>query len=622
MSDSLLNTLVERITGTESLELEFKSAKGGLPISLWPTVSSFANTTGGWIVLGVSETNGEPVVEGVKNPTRLLQEFSDLVRNPQKISQPVCGASDVSCEEEDGKQLVVIRVPAAARKSKPVYISGNPYTGTYLRRQAGDYRCTKPEVDRMMREASDVGADSTVLLRFSVDDLDREALAKYRRRYQTLSPGSPWNGYDDARFLDAIGAHRVDRETSERGITVAGLLLLGTPEAIRAWRGRHVIDFRMVESDEATESGWIDRIVWEGNLFQAFEALYSKVGEGQKIPFRLDGALRLDESPTHVALREALVNLLVHTDYAETQASLIVASPQGYFFRNPGNSRIPESDLLTGDRSDPRNPVLVRMFRLVGLAEEAGTGIPRILKTWKELGFRLPEIDVGTERYEFSIRLRHAHFLSEEDRGWLRTLGRDWDEAEQLALVVTKHEGAIDNLALRRLTGQHPTDATRTLGGLRDRGLLQMSGVGRGARYRLGPASTGDLGPLFEDHSRPSLKGSVSGLQGNETSLQGNEPSLPDNSVASRLEEIARPARNQGRLPASVRDAVIIALCRESPLSVREIARLMDRSEPYIRDAVGSLARSALLALAYPERRTHPLQKYSAPPKSPNVAPA
>jgi ATP-dependent DNA helicase RecG len=91
------------------------------------------------------------------------------------------------------------------------------------------------------------------------------------------------------------------------------------------------------------------------------------------------------------------VNLLVHADYAETDASLIVRSPDGYFFRNPGSSRVSEFDLLAGDRSDPRNPELVRMFRYIGLAEEAGSGMPKIIRAWRELGFVLPDIDVGTD---------------------------------------------------------------------------------------------------------------------------------------------------------------------------------------------------------------------------------
>ena len=435
---SLLAALLERLEGQEALDLEFKSGRGGLPKSLWPTISAFSNTNGGWIVLGVveEEEKGAFTLEGVVNAPARLKTFFDLIRNPQKVSYPICGASDVNVELLDDKQVIVVRVPAAPRKSRPVYINGNPYDGTYVRRHSGDYLCTKQEVDRMMREASDVAADSAILRGYDWDDLHLESLVRYRRRYQTLQRESPWNGYDDRRFLQAIGGFRRDRESGHEGITAAGLLMFGLSEAIRDWRTRHLIDYRLVSDEGTLDARWDDRVAWEGNLLGAFEAIYPRLVADIPVPFRLEGAARVDQGPVHVALREALVNLLVHTDYTETQASLIKRSPEGYLFRNPGSSRIAETDLLMGDRSDPRNPELVHMFRFIGLADEAGTGMPKIIKAWRELGFRLPAIDVGTERYEFSLLLRHAHLLSEEDRIWLRSLGEGWTEAEQTATSI------------------------------------------------------------------------------------------------------------------------------------------------------------------------------------------
>ena len=49
------------------------------------------------------------------------------------------------------------------------------------------------------------------------------------------------------------------------------------------------------------------------------------------------------------------------------------------------------------------------MFRLIGLADEAGSGMPKIIEAWRKLGFRLPSIDAGTERYEFTLRLRYIY---------------------------------------------------------------------------------------------------------------------------------------------------------------------------------------------------------------------
>lgn len=604
---SLLATLLERLQGREDLELEFKRARGGLPKDLWPTVSAFANTRGGWVVLGIGEHEDELSLEGVTNTSALLKSFHDLIRNPQKISQPVCGANDTSIEPlGEGKRVVVIRVPAAPRKARPVYVNGNPYDGTFVRRHSGDYHCTKPEVDRMMREASDASADSTVLERFDLDDIDPMTLARYRRRYQTLNPSSPWNGYDDYRFLQALGAFRRDRERGCEGITVAGLLLMGTPEALREWRTRHMIDYRLVRGEADASEGWDDRVPWEGNLFSAFEVIYPRLTEGQPIPFRLEGGIRLDQSPVHVALREALVNLLVHADYSETQASLIIRAASGYLFRNPGNSRVLESDLLTGDRSDPRNPELVRMFRLIGLAEEAGTGIPRIIKAWRELGFQLPELDVGTERYEFSLTLRHAHLLSDDDRVWLHSPGDNWSEAEQLALVIARHPGEVDNLSVRRLTGQHMADVTRVLGGLRDRGFLQMIGVKRGARYQLG-AATHAASPDTPGPSPDTLTPSPDTLTPSIDTSPRDAPGL-----WVELLELARPAREHRRLDVPTRDAIILALCTRTPLSVDELTELLQRGEAIVRRTIQSLIARQQLVYRYPEQPSHPRQRYRA----------
>jgi ATP-dependent DNA helicase RecG len=616
---SLLITLLDRLQGRESLELEFKAARVDLPKDLWPTASAFANTQGGWIVLGVKEEDSGVTLEGVARPSALLQTFYNHIRNTQKISFSVCGANDTSIEQLGDKHVVVIRVPAAPRKVRPIYINNNPYGGTYVRRHAGDYQCSKQEVDRMMREASDAGADSTILKHLGWTDLDHDALARYRRRFQTQSPGSPWNKYNDQRFLQAIGGYRHDRETGDEGITVAGLLLVGSPEALQEWRTRHLIDYRLVPGDADTETRWEDRVVWEGNLLGAFEELYPRLVAGQPIPFHVDRGTRVDESPVHIAVREALVNLLVHTDYAETQASLIKRSPEGYLFRNPGSSRVSEIDLLTGDRSDPRNPILVRMFRQIGLCEEAGTGMPKIIRTWRQLGFRLPAIDVGTERYEFTLGLRHAHLLLDEDRAWLQSLGETWDESEQLALVVTRHEGEIDNPKLRRLTGQHPADVTKVLGSLRDRGLLQMIGGGRFARYQLGPVATTNVGdvPLLsqemreEEHlTQQSFLDTMPGSGGLAASSGGLAAS--SGGVWADLQQMSRVVREQRYIDAETRNGVLIQLCSQVPLSLRELADLLGRSLDYVRDALRPLIASGRLTFLYPEQPSHPHQKYMA----------
>src|SRR6185437_2716911 len=113
--------------------------------------------------------------------------------------------------------------------------------------------------------------DSAVLPKFGWQDLDRESLARYRQLFRVTSPTHPANAYDDQRFLEAIGGTRRDRDAGVEGLTVAGLLMFGTPEAIREWRTRHLIDYRLLPGDTGLETRWEDRVTWEGNLLDAFE---------------------------------------------------------------------------------------------------------------------------------------------------------------------------------------------------------------------------------------------------------------------------------------------------------------------------------------------------------------
>lgn len=169
---TLLEQLVLRLQSQESLEIEFKRGRGGLPTDLCSTVSAFAKTNGGWILVGVREQpGGAPDLEGLTNPDARLQDFYNQIRNPQRVSSPVCGAADATIETVGGARLLVIRVPAASRRDRPVYIGRNPYEGTYVRRHSGDFVCSERKVKRMMREASDAAADSALLTGYGFDAL-------------------------------------------------------------------------------------------------------------------------------------------------------------------------------------------------------------------------------------------------------------------------------------------------------------------------------------------------------------------------------------------------------------------------------------------------------------------
>ena len=497
-----IEELLQKLDLRENLELEFKTAAGGMPSGLWDTVSAFANTHGGWILLGVREDKAKIRIEGVKNSEAMKQDIFNLMRNRQKISMEVCGPEDIRIQKIDGADIITLKVRTVSNSEKPVYIGGNPYSGTFVRRNEGDYHCKKDEVDRMIRGAGAQSADSAVLKGLSYEDLDKQTLSRYRARFRQFNSAHQWNEYEDIRFLKALGGYRKDPHTGEEGLTKAAVLMFGSREAIFSVRPRHLIDFRLLAAESSgEETRWEDRIAWEGNLYDAFFQIYPRLTESLKTPFRLDGPHRLDQTPAHEALREALVNMLVHADYAEPAAILLKASPRQFIFRNPGFSRVSEDDLLTGDRSDPRNPVLLRMFRHIFLADEAGTGFPKILSIWRKAGLQLPSIVSDSERYEFILSLRLVHLLSSQDRQWLAACAgipapadapalpgivlQPLTQHEQMTLIQSRNEGWGNNASVQALTGLHRADVTALLTELKNRGLLAQESAKRWASYRL-----------------------------------------------------------------------------------------------------------------------------------------
>ena len=131
----------------ESAEVEFKSAKGGFPGSLWETYSAFANTQGGVIVLGVKEKDGKFTLDGItlEQARKYKKEFWDNVNNKAHCSANVLQEKDVQDGEYNGSYVLVFNVPRAPRNKIPVYLHNNP-ENTFKRNYEGDYRCDASEI--------------------------------------------------------------------------------------------------------------------------------------------------------------------------------------------------------------------------------------------------------------------------------------------------------------------------------------------------------------------------------------------------------------------------------------------------------------------------------------------
>lgn len=137
----------------ESNWIEAKKALGGLPESVWETYSAFANSCGGVILLGVREESDRSLhAVNLPAPKAMVSDFWEDLNNPDIVSVNILEKEDITIENLDGKHIVVINVPPAEAKDKPVYIGKNPFTGTYCRIGDGDFRCSEEEIREMLRK--------------------------------------------------------------------------------------------------------------------------------------------------------------------------------------------------------------------------------------------------------------------------------------------------------------------------------------------------------------------------------------------------------------------------------------------------------------------------------------
>lgn len=414
-----MKSIREIIGLPENAEIEYKSAKGGLPESLWETFSAFANTNGGVIVLGVKEKDGKYIPSFATQEQLLSYKkiFWDTVRNRGKISATLVAENDVMIENWQDAPVLIIKVPRASYNMRPVYLTHNPFGHTYIRNHEGDYCCSDEEVKRMFADAqvTQHSFDSDILPNFSMNDIDEETLRAYRQRFLLRLESHPWNEVDDLTFLTKIGVYRIDRETGKEGFTRGGLLMFGkyasiTDPVCTPW---YFPDYQEWLEDDDTQR-WTDRIypngTWEPNLYQFFHRVYTKLAQYQPVKFSLKGIERIDDTSAHMAMREALVNTLVHCNYAIQGNILIKRTTDGIIMRNPGRMLISIDDFYAGSHSTCRNPYIQKMFMLLGYGERAGSGADIIVRGWLKYNKERPVIVESVAKEETTLTMPTQRF--------------------------------------------------------------------------------------------------------------------------------------------------------------------------------------------------------------------
>ena len=650
-----IQDLVDLQTLSESAELEFKLAqgqdgKGKLPDDFWPTYSAMANSRGGYVVLGVREKKGQLTLAGIEAIEVVRKQLFDIAGNNAKVNINLLTDDNVQVVSIDGKSLLVVEIPAARRDQKPVYLKNQPIKETYTRLHEGDHRCSEEQVKRMMAEQVEDSRDDKILTGFDFTDIDMDSLKAYKNLFSVAKPQHPWLELDLFELFKKLGGWRKDRQAGVEGITLAGVLMFGTWEAIQDAVPNYFVDYR--ERDEASVERWIDRVYpdgsWSGNVFDFYRRTYRKLVTDLKVPFELQDGIRLDDSKAHEAIREALVNTLVHADYTGRSSILIVKRPDLFGFRNPGLMRVPPEIAVKGGESDCRNRRMHQMFLMIGAGERAGSGIPKIYSGWEWAKWRTPKL---YEKYEPSeqtlLELSTASLIPEEVTQLLAVMfGNSFyslNELEQMIVVTAAIEGWVNHERACQLTSKHSRDVTLTLPRLVDKGFLVASGEKRDKSYSLPGMEPPSPEDVFSNtltpksnltHNVDSLTHKVNNLTHNDNNTDNTSDvrdskgrfisALIDKPFIDSLEALSEvfrqqlnalgaPAREQHRLDTETVKFLITELCREHYISVSVLEMLLDRKPQSLRqNYLKPMVSDGRLKMAFPHKPNSPKQGYTS----------
>lgn len=671
---SHLVDLTDIETLSESCELECKAAAGRdglgeLPKEFWPTYSAMANTRGGVVLLGVSEKKGSFFVTGVAQPERIKGDLFTALNNRLKVNVNLIGDDDVVVHDIDGKFVISIYIRRATRKEKPIYLNKNVLGATYRRLGEADILCTEDVVKRMLSEQSEDDRDARILEHFTLDDLDMESVSAYRNMFSAVRPTHAWLALDTFEFLKTQRCWLRDRNTGKEGLTVAGLLMFGKWNSIQDAMPSYFLEYQ--EKSDAEQARWIDRVVpdgtWSGNIFDFYRKVYRKLVADVKLKFSLKDGIRSEDSPIHIALREALVNTLVHADYSDTTPIQVIKRPNMFSFRNPGGMRVPVELAVQGSNSDCRNKILHQMFLMIGLGERAGSGIPKIFSGWSENQWQPPRLVESYQPDQTLLELNMvdlipAHIINELSKA-LGDKFNSLSRLEQLILAVIKSEPYVTHDKMCQVSGDHPRSVTLALSKLRRQSLIASTGTHKSKVYHangvelvspeheLGKALINDqflhepkdlasiynvnLQEVIKDikeytdiikHHKEEFKGDISFEKMNEIGAGFPEKyskfKQAIESVTWGL--IIDDVEKYKKLPKSMitkemTRELITKICGFAFLTLTDISNLLDRKPASLRrDYLTPMIKDGLLYLAFPHAPTHPQQGYKTVKKETN----
>lgn len=466
----------------ESSSLEFKEAADKLPKDFWETYSAFANTHGGFVILGVKE-KPRIIVTGVNNPDKIKKDLFNIANNPDKVSHNLLEDENVKIHKIDGKYVISVYIPEQDIAHKPVYLNKN-YSTSYIRKNDGDYKIIDSDLRRFIRNSSN-HLDSELLDNYTMDDLNLESVLTFKNLINARNPSMHYLEMDNEKFLTEMGAYQLDRSDNRKPkMTIACLLFLGTYNAIRSKFPHFHLEY-INKRNAARGTRWSDRVASGDlnyknlNVFEFFMIVREKLRSTIEDPFELDdNSIRRSPVELETALRESLANMLIHADYFDDATDIkVIVEKYFYTFSNPGMMRVSIPQFFAGGKSLPRNDTLITFFRRMGISDRAGTGGKTILNFALTNKYQTPEID--TSLTSTTLKL------------WVATPKMSHPELDDEASAILDYineRKLASKSEIMKATGLSAYHVRKSLNTLIENNIISSSGKGRATVYTWSPS--------------------------------------------------------------------------------------------------------------------------------------
>jgi ATP-dependent DNA helicase RecG len=475
--------------------VEVKRAREKVPSNLVETLSSFSNTPGGGVILlGLDERAGFAAT-GVADPPTMQAKIIGLCADA--MEPPV--RPYLQIHEFEGVPVISVEVPELDTSLKPCFYRGSGQAnGSYRRVGDGDYRMTPYEVQQLIAARSQPEDDIAPMVDATIGDLDPAQVESFVVRLRRSRASYATEDTQNAlRRMRVLVPHP---NTGELVPSLAGLLALGRhPQDFLPQLNVTFVHYPTPEGATA-QIRFVDNKSIDGSIPAMVLSALQTLRTNMRRRAVVRGAGREDawEYP-EPALREAIVNALVHRDYGPfargTQVQ-VEMYPDRLVVRNPGGlfGTVTAARLGAPGVCSSRNATLLRILEDVLLPEDGrpicenrGSGLHVMAGALESVGLSPPEFVDNVSHFEVVFP---NHTLMDEDAiAWLDTLDRaGLSESQAFALVLMRSGVTFTNADYRARFLLDSRVATQELGDLVRRGLVDQSGTGRWTSYVLAPS--------------------------------------------------------------------------------------------------------------------------------------